>query len=270
MKKEDCRRLNLKNGWDLPNKGRPPLTGHRQELIRAYELLVKKTDDEYLHEVREPDIDLQQSDIHTNKMLQYAGESETATASQTLDELYDLTDGNWKKRRKKHLLTGCAVAVAAVVVIGGRLLFGSSILTADISTYQDVAITIEGLTEEPFEVTPKDLSKMRMETIHVDVHEEELGPDDVKELGKAIGPTVETFLSEYGFSLDEVRSMKVYAENETSTAYVHTLEDSEVILSVANGRRPLGEKEAPLRIAVDTDDAGEWSGWIRRIVFTLK
>ena len=52
MGKSQYRRLNLKNGWDLPKGEKIPLTGRRQELVRAYELLVQKTDEDYLEEAK--------------------------------------------------------------------------------------------------------------------------------------------------------------------------------------------------------------------------
>ena len=56
MEKNQYRRLNLKNGWDLPKGEKVPLTGRRQELVRAYELLVQKTDEDYLKEAQLPTI----------------------------------------------------------------------------------------------------------------------------------------------------------------------------------------------------------------------
>lgn len=282
MEKEAYRRLNLKNGWDLPKGEKPPLTGRKQELIRAYELLVQKSDEDYMRDAEAKKEKMHRREAggpvrgagtqstETKKIFEGTSADGIKTAGEMPAELYELTEADWRKRHKIRLLTGTVIVLAAVIVIGGRVLFGPPVLTANISAYEDVPITIEGITEEPFDITPKELSKMRKDSIRVEVHEEELGPDDVAELGRAIGPTVETFLKAYGVSLEDVRSMKVYAENDRSTAYVHTLEDSKIILSVANGRKPLGEKEAPLRIAVADSDAGEWSGWIRRIVFTMK
>ncbi len=40
----------LKNGWDLPPNEKIPLTGRKQRLLRAYELLIVKSDEEYMKE----------------------------------------------------------------------------------------------------------------------------------------------------------------------------------------------------------------------------
>lgn len=40
----------LKNGWDLPQNEKIPLTGRKQRLLRAYELLIIKSDEEYMKE----------------------------------------------------------------------------------------------------------------------------------------------------------------------------------------------------------------------------
>ena len=279
MNKNQYRRLNLKNGWDLPKGEKIPLTGRKQELVRAYELLVQKPDEDYIREAeerrqkREKSSPVGQMENRISEVFNSVSgpvQKETVQEAAWEAELRDSSDEKWQKKRKRRLQISGVILAAAVIIIGGRLLFGPAILTADISTYEDVPITIEGLTEEPFTVTPAELAKMKKLSIKVDVHEQELAPDEEPELGKAVGPTLETFLDEYGVELDDVRSMKVYSESEKSTAYVHTLEENTIVLSVANGRVPLHEKEAPLRIAVEDTDADAWSGWIRRIVFTMK
>ena len=52
--KQAERRWKLKNGWDLPPGETPPLTGRRQALRRAYELLVLR-DDASFYPQRRPD-----------------------------------------------------------------------------------------------------------------------------------------------------------------------------------------------------------------------
>ena len=307
MDKQKYRRLNLKNGWDLPEGEKAPMTGRKQQTARAYELLIEKTDEEY---VREAEIARHDREIAEAKkrirFLQEAigiekaspgtfaqpqktdsfqqkdhnqpdtppdsasNDSDISDAAKWENELRDQTDNRWKKRRRRILGIVLSLIALAVLGVGGRLLFGPPVLIADISSYEDVEIIIEGLDDEPFTVTPGQLADMKLDSVKVDVHEVELLPDQVQERGKAIGPTLETFLDEFGYSIDDIRSMKVYNGKDASTAYVHTLTEEKIVLSVANGRKALGDKEAPLRIAVADTDAGEWAGWIRRIVFTLK
>lgn len=292
MDKKAYRRLNLKNGWDLPEGEKPPLTGPRQESARAYELLVKKTDEEYIQEAQ---IARKEREIaETKKRISILREaiglekanpgsiSGAAGYEPRPKKVADVDEkpyeneirGTDKARRargrKIKLIILLAVLTALVLAAGGRLLFGPPILMANISSYEDVEIIIEGLKEEPFTITVSELADMKLDTMNVDVHEVELLPDEEPESGKAIGPTLDTFLAHYGYNTDDIRSMKVYNGKDVSKAYVHTLKDSKIILSVANGRKRLNKNDAPLRIAVSDAEAGEWPGWIRRIVFTMK
>lgn len=168
------------------------------------------------------------------------------------------------------MLTVLGVVIAVLAVIDLRLLFGPPLMTADISTYKDVGIEIEGLTDEPFTVSAGELSKLKRTTLQVEVHQGEVAPGTEPERGRAIGPELGDFISHYssGKTLSDFRSMKVYTEKGDSNAYVRTLYEKKIVLSIANGNKPLGEKQAPLRIAVEDTDPSEWTGWVRKIVFT--
>ena len=306
MDKDAYKRLNLKNGWDLPQDEKPPLTGRKKEMARAYELLVKKTDEEYFDEAEEAKAkrDIAETEkkianlrkaigmekanpgsitgirpgVSTEGSGQVARKNASLKESPSDDaekqawesELRDETEDRWKRRKRIRLIVTAAIAAAIILGVGGRLLLGPPILFANIKNYEDVGIEVEGLGEEPFTITSGELADMKLDTIRVPVHEKELLPDEEPELGKAIGPTLETFLGEYGYGIDDIRIMKVYNGKDQSTAYVRTMQDNKSILSVAHGHKALGEKEAPLRIAVEGTDAEEWSGWVRKIVFTVK
>lgn len=197
-----------------------------------------------------------------------AAKSDPETAPEKLHGLEAMSERDWKRRRTRKIQVILLIVILALGAFDLRLTFGSALLLADISQYEDVAIRVEGLTDEPFTITPKELSKMHMESIKVDVHNGELAEGEVPELGRAVGPSLETFLNEYGASTTDFRTMRVYNENDRSTSYVRTMKEKTMILSIANGHKALGEKEAPLRIAIAGEDTGEWTGWIRKIVFT--
>ena len=304
MEKEIYKRLYLKNGWDLPAGEKPPLTGRKQYLLRAYELLVKKEDSEYesdyyraQNRAKEEPLKKDRADMEGTDTERIGARSDSFTdrdgfgrtdsvkeagksisgAESGAKEIPDEQDilaqaraGNddvWKARRRFRFRLITGILAAAVVICWLRLAFGPAILTADISAYQDVTIEIVGISDQPFLITPAELSSMKKKAISVPVHEGEVAADEIPETGKAIGPTLDTFLKKYGKTTDDFRSMRVYTQKETSTAYVRTMKEEELILSIANGRKPLGEKQAPLRIASESMRAEEWSGWIRRIEF---
>ncbi|MBQ9060854.1 MAG: hypothetical protein IJ128_06910 [Firmicutes bacterium] len=287
-------RLRLKNGWDPDAGEKAPATGRKRSDARAHELLVMKTDEEYeqeaertrqireenqrrkkvdaarliLTEAGDPDGHLLAGQPAAEKEPAFAERPAFADNTGDLHGLKAMSEEEYRRKGRRRLqiiLLGIILLLAAV---DARLAFGPPLLLADISGYENVEIEVDGLAEEPVMITAKDLSKMRLTKVKVDVHQGELAEGEVPELGIALGPTLDEFLKQYGKTTDDFRSMKVYNENDKSTAYVRTMKEETVVLSIANGRTPLGEKEAPLRIAVDGEDPGQWSGWIRRIVFT--
>ena len=289
--------IDIKSGWDLPEGETPPISGRKRESIRAYELLELRTEEDYIEQaeitrkVREenrrikeenrriieekrkqgqvPEVTLPEP-VSYEEILQQdtvAGSAIRSSGERT-DGIRTVSNQEWKRRRRKRI---CIILLVLIVLLGAAdlmLAFGPPILTADISRYEDVEIEVEGVSDEVFTITPGDLAKLPLTRVSVPVHQGELAEGEAPELGKAIGPTLEEFLKQYGKTPEDFRSMKVYNERETSTAFVKTMKEETIVLSVANGRKPLGEKEAPLRIAIDGKDPGEWSGWIRKIVFT--
>ncbi|MCR5665352.1 MAG: hypothetical protein K6G01_00850 [Eubacterium sp.] len=246
MEKADYRNLNLKNGWDLPEHTAKPLTGFRMKREREKELLAGVQE----VEMSKP--------VHVSKKETKTSEHDIVAQAK---EATLADDGS--RERKKRIVTVVIVA-AVIVVIACRFLFGPPILLADISGYEDVEITVEGLTEEAFMITPKELSKMKLDKTTVDIHSEEADTES------AIGPTLDTFLAEYGRSVDEFRSMKVYTAKDVSNAYVKTLEEETLILSIANGNEALEEKVAPLQIAIMDGTADDWTDSVVKVVFTEK
>ena len=287
----------IKSGWDLPDGEKPPISGRKRESIRAYELLELRTEEDYIEraeitrKVREknkrikeenrriieekrrngevPRVNLPRA-LSYEEILDPARKNERAKARPGVrgDGIRRISTAEWKKTRNRRI----AVVLLAVIVLLGAtdawLAFGPPILTANISGYETVEIEVEGLAEEPITITAKDLAGMPLTKVSVETHQGELAEGEKPELGRAIGPTLDEFLKQYGKTTEDFRSMKAYDERGNSTAFVRTMKEKTIVLSVANGRQPLGEKEAPLRIAVDGEDPGEWSGWIRRIVFT--
>lgn len=248
---EKYQRLGLKNGYDLPEGETPPLTGKKQEMRRAYELLVLKDD----------------FDVSPERKSERGKQQAPQSASSVMEVLDVMTKEELKARKGKRRMIAAGLILSFAIVITGRLLFGPAILTADISSYEEVKIEVTGLEDKPIYITAGELADMRKKSIKVDVHQGEVPEGQLPEEGKAIGPTLETFLGKYGKKTEDFRAMRVYQENGSSKAYVRTMKEKEIILSVANGGDPLGEKQAPLRIAVRDEDAGEWFGWVRKIEF---
>lgn len=179
----------------------------------------------------------------------------------------DLGDGEKEKKPRKKVKWKktiiCLVIIAAVAIVL-RIGFGPAILWADISDYGKEKIFVTGLTKEDFYITPKELSKMKMTSVTTTGKSQKAGTV------KGIGPTMETFLAEYGKSVEDFKQVKFYASDDYTTVLVNTLQEREVVLSIANGREPLEEYQRPLRIVIPNEDSGKWIRLVIKIEFTAK
>lgn len=135
----------------------------------------------------------------------------------------------------------------------------------DISDYGEEQILITGLTEEDFYITPNQL--LEMECVSATAKGKTAKAGTVQ----AYGPTMETFLTAYGTSLDELYSIKLIAADDYKVNLGRaTWEKYDIILSVAKGNRPLDDYQQPLRIVIPGGDSGNWARMIIRMEFTYK
>lgn len=174
-------------------------------------------------------------------------------------------DGSGDCKSKKSLKKAIIgiVIIAAIMVIF-RVSFGSAILWANISEYENKKVLVTGLTKEDFYITPKELSKMKMVSVTAKGSSAKAGTV------KGIGPTMETFLKKYGKTVDDFKQVKFYASDDYTTVLVKTLHEKEVILSIAKGREPLDEYQRPLRIVIPDEDSGKWIRLVTKMEFTAK
>lgn len=136
---------------------------------------------------------------------------------------------------------------------------------ADISAYETAPIQIIGLTEEPFSVTPKEL--MDMECVSATAQ----GNSDKAGTINAYGPTMETFVSSRGRSLDDFRTIRFSASDGYDVTVNRLVWDSyDIILSVSNGTKPLEERQRPLRVVIPGYDSGKWVRLVTQIEFSAK
>ncbi len=162
--------------------------------------------------------------------------------------------------RAKRLLIIIAVVVAAILVSLFLYLSQNKGGNADISEYGDDPIRISGLLDEDFFVTPNELSEMKCVS--------EVG---VKKTDPVFiyGPTLETFVAEYGKTLDEFYSVSVYAYDHYSvTLGKATWNKYDVILSISDGDEPLAEDHRPLQLAIPGAKAHSWVYQVKEIEFT--
>ncbi len=139
---------------------------------------------------------------------------------------------------------------------------GSVKVKADISGYGDTPITISGLAEEDFTVTPNELA--RLDCVQMS------GSGQMEKAGNvtAVGPLMETFLAQYGKSKSDFAKIRFYAsDNYKITLKDKYLTDYPLVLSIATGNDPLLAEYQPLRLFIPRAASSNWIYAVIRIEF---
>lgn len=159
-----------------------------------------------------------------------------------------------------------AVRIAALVI---ALVCAACMLTscgsADISSYGNDKITISGLKDDDFTVTPNDLSEMKC------VSRTDTGATAKAGTVNAYGPLLETFVGKYGYTTDDFSRVTFKCRDSYEVSLKEEyLTDYDIVLSIASGSEALPEKEQPLRILVPEAESSKWAYSVERIEFTKK
>lgn len=130
--------------------------------------------------------------------------------------------------------------------------------------YLDSEIEINGLSEDKEIIKVRDL--IELECVSEKVVSQRNNGDKVKI--KAVGPTLETFLEQYGKKQTDFTSVRFYATDGYSIAVSREmLENREVILAFMDGKRAFPKTELPLRIVIPGERAMYWAKMVNRIDF---
>ena len=152
-----------------------------------------------------------------------------------------------------------------VILILGSLSLFVGCGQADISSYENQEITVRGLKEDDFTVTPAKLRELDC------VSRQDTGATAKAGTVRAYGPLLTTFLESYGYEMEDIDRVRFYCKDEYKVVLKDEyLRDYEIILSVASGSEPLAEKEQPLRILVPEAESSKWAYGITEIEFVLK
>jgi hypothetical protein len=142
---------------------------------------------------------------------------------------------------------------------------GTVKVKADISEYGDTPITISGLAESDFTVTPNELAELEC------VGRTAAGKSDKAGSVDAVGPLLSTFMAQYGKTPEDFEQVLFIA----SDAYEVVLKDEyltdyDVVLAVSEGEDPLPEGYRPMRLLIPGAESSMWEYAVTRIVFTQK
>jgi len=165
-----------------------------------------------------------------------------------------------KNGLQKSIKIICLLIIGAILWWG----FGPVRLKADISQYGEQKIKITGVLENEFYITPNELAQMKLTYVTATGRSAKAGHV------KAVGPTMQTFLKQYGRKVSDFKQVKVYASDDYSTVLVDSLREKEIVLAIAAGSEPLEEYQWPLRLVIPKDDPSRWIRLIEEMEFTLK
>ncbi len=131
---------------------------------------------------------------------------------------------------------------------------------ADISDYTDTPITISGLTEEEFTVTPGELAEL--ECVRLSASGKTAKAGEVS----AVGPLLDTFLAQYDKKPGDFKVISFIARDKYKVElYGEYLTDYQVVLSLCDGNKPLSEDMRPMRIFIPGTESNMWEYAVIRI-----
>lgn len=148
--------------------------------------------------------------------------------------------------------------ICLLVCLGGC----KTTVKADISAYADSPVEIAGLTDEEFTITPAELAEMDCVKAIAQGQTEKAGTVT------GIGPTLETFLAQYGRTIDEFKKVRFFCADDYKVVLkTDYLTEYDIVLTVCKGKEPLPEEHMPLRIIIPEAESGKWCYGVIRIEF---
>lgn len=133
---------------------------------------------------------------------------------------------------------------------------------ADISAYGDTPITISGLTNEEFTVTPNELMVLKC------VGRTATGETAKAGTVSAYGPLLNTFLAQYGKTQTDFKKIVFTASDDYRVAIAGDhLAQYEIVLAIADGNEPLSASCQPLRLLIPGAESGMWEYAVVHIEF---
>ena len=158
--------------------------------------------------------------------------------------------------RTKLFLCSCVVVVMLLTLVscGGKL--------PDISEYGDTPITIVGLLDEEFTITPNELAKLDFERSSAKGTSAKAGSVN------GVGPTLITFLAQYGKTPADFNYIRFTASDEYTIRLSGTKHNDDVVLmAIAGSNAPLPKSEQPMRLIIPDAESNQWIYAVVKIEF---
>lgn len=162
-----------------------------------------------------------------------------------------------RKTKKRAAVFCLAVLLALLCACGGKVT-----VQADISAYGDSPVSIRGLKDEEFTVTPNELAALEC------VERTAVGATAKAGTVNAVGPLMDTFLAQYDAKLSDFEKVRFLCSDGYKTVLKDEyLTDYEVVLEVAQSEGPLPEQQQPLRILIPEAESSYWAYGVIAIEF---
>ncbi len=165
-------------------------------------------------------------------------------------------------RFKNRLLVG--ITCCTIVFFTFMLTGCSAKVTTDISSYGDTKIVVKGIETSDITVTPDHLASLKC----VKASGTSQSGEGAEVTG--VGPTLATFLEEYGYRQEDFSSIVFIASDGYTTTLNHQflLAHQTIILSVSNQDTRLSKDEMPIRILIPDAESSNWTKMVVEMKFT--
>jgi hypothetical protein len=161
----------------------------------------------------------------------------------------------------------CAV-VLLVLAVAGYFAY-STLRPPDIEGYATQGVSIAGLEDADFLITPAQLTEL--DCVSKRATGTGAGEQGQSKVGavQAYGPLMETFLQSYGHTLSDFKRIKVFCKDGYTVILRPEQLEGEIILSVADDKTALAAYQTPLRMVIPGEATGRWAFGILRIEFSV-
>ena len=173
-------------------------------------------------------------------------------------------------RQRKRRVRAAAFCAAALIVIS--VAFGIYELQRppDIGAYADEQILLEIPGEWSLVITPRELAEMDCEWINITGAGRGAGGQSKAGVVEAYGPSLATVLAKYGYEQSDFRKVVVECKDDYTVILTQTvLQEDDVYLSIARGKKPLFDEQTPMRIVAPSMDTGQWGYGVVSMRFSL-
>lgn len=165
----------------------------------------------------------------------------------------------------KHLAISLAVALA--LVLAALLCAWNVVRGPNIGAYADEEISIVGLADEAFAVTPAELAELKCSQLTVEGQGKGQGGESKAGTVTAYGPTLARFVEEYGFEPTDFARIVITCSDGYKVTLLGDMLNQTVILSIAQGKSPLDEGHRPMRLVMPSAESGKWCYGIESMEF---